>query len=116
MILLYTTFGSNDSKQARTFLIEEKKVFAEKNIKRVMLSKQEITYLLTRCKNGTDDLLSKRSLAYKEIKTSINDMTTNELVHYIQQQPTILKLPLMVNESMLLTGWRYQVMKLAHRL
>ena len=41
----------------------------------------------------------KRSKIIKENKVDIEDMSTNELIHFIQKNPSILKRPIMIDED-----------------
>lgn len=56
-----------------------------------LLRETELKELLERSENGTDDIISKRSKIIKENKIDLDDMSINELIHFIQENPSILK-------------------------
>ncbi|MDQ0361626.1 ArsC/Spx/MgsR family protein [Breznakia pachnodae] len=116
MIVVYTNWGNVGSKRAKDFLIKNKKVFVEKNIQTSKLSTGEIKYLLSRCENGTSDLISTRSKPYMQIHKDIDDMSISQLAHFIQEKPNMLKLPVVVNEDILITGWSDDEIELAGRM
>jgi len=58
-----------------------------------------------RSENGTDDLISKRSKIIRENKIDLDSMSTNELILFIQQNPTVLKRPIMIDEKRFLVGY-----------
>ena len=41
----------------------------------------------------------------KRIKVDIEDMSTNELIHFIQKNPSILKRPIMIDERRFQVGY-----------
>ena len=116
MIVIYTTHGNMSSKKAKEFFMLHKKKFVEKNVQTAKLSKKEIRNVLTKCENGTEDIISTRSLPYKAIKEKIEDMKLEELIGFIQNKPNILKLPIIMNDEFLLTGWDDDEIEMAYRM
>ena len=58
-----------------------------------------------RDRNGTDDIISKRSKIIKENKIDIDEMSINELIHFIQKNPSILKRPIIIDERRFQVGY-----------
>lgn len=104
-VLFYTSPGCANCRKAKKWLEENHIQFVEKNIVANELDEQEIKYLLTRCENGTEDLLSTRSKAYEELREIIDDMSLSELTHFIQQHPSVLKRPILVSRSNIAIGY-----------
>ena len=105
MILIYTSFGCTSATKAKQWLAKNDMPFVEKNIQNTSLEKEEIKYLLQRCPNGTEDIISTRSKAYKKIEKDIDNYSTNDLVEFIQQNPTVLKRPIIVNQDHFVVGF-----------
>lgn len=105
MILIYTSFGCTSATKAKHWLEENHLEYVEKNIQNTLLNKDEIKYILQRCPNGTEDIISKRSKAYQNIGSKIDDLSTNDLVAFIQQNPTILKRPIIINHNHFVAGF-----------
>ncbi|MFV0380811.1 MAG: transcriptional regulator Spx [Breznakia sp.] len=105
MILLYTSFGCTSALKAKAWLEENNLDYVEKNIQSTLLNKEEIKYLLQRAPNGTDDIISTRSKAFKNLDENINNLSINHLVEVIQSNPTILKRPIILNNSSFVVGF-----------
>jgi regulatory protein spx len=105
MIVVYTSPGCASCRKVKQWLKERDLKFVEKNIFSTVLNENEIKHLLTRSENGTEDIISKRSKIVQEQKIDFDDMTINELVRFIQQNPSILKRPIILNEKSFLVGY-----------
>lgn len=105
MILIYTSFGSASTKKVKQWLKKHKLCFVERNIHSIQLEKDEIRYLLERSPNGSEDIISKKSQAYKDLAGNIDDFTTSQLVDIIQQSPTILKRPIIIDKQNFIVGY-----------
>ena len=105
MILLYTSFGCASCRKVKQWLKDRDIPFVEKNIFTSILNEKELRMLLMRSENGTDDLISKRSKIIKESKVDVDEMSINELILFIQQNPTVLKRPIMIDERRFLVGY-----------
>ena len=77
----------------------------EKNIFSTILRKEELVELLERSENGTDDIISKRSKVIKESDVDVEDMSLNELISFIQENPSVLKRPIMLDERRFQVGY-----------
>ena len=105
MILIYTSFGCTSATKAKQWLDNNHLSYVEKNIQNTTLNKDEIKYILQRCPNGTEDIISKRSKAYKNLGQDLDDFSMNDLIDFIQKNPTILKRPIIMNEDHFVVGF-----------
>ncbi|MDF9824263.1 MULTISPECIES: transcriptional regulator Spx [unclassified Breznakia] len=105
MILMYTSFGCTSAIKAKAWLKENHLDYVEKNIQSTLLNKEEIKYLLQRCPNGTEDIISTRSKAFKELKKNMDDLSINDLVDFIQENPTVLKRPIIMDNQSFVVGF-----------
>ena len=105
MIVVYTSPGCASCRKVKAWLKERNLNYLEKNIFKTILNPIEIKHLLSRCENGTEDLISKRSKAYSKLTVDIDDLSMNELVDLIQKNPSILKRPIMINEKSFVVGY-----------
>ena len=105
MVILYTSAGCVSCRKARHWLKQHDIEFMEKNIFNVLLDKKEIAYLISRCENGFDDIISKRSKIVNEQKIDFESMSFNELVSFIQKHPSILKRPIIIDIDNILIGY-----------
>ena len=105
MILVYTSFGCASCRKVKQWLKDRNIPFVEKNIFTTILNEKELRMLLRRSENGTDDLISKRSKIIKENNIDIDEMSTTELIQFVQQNPSVLKRPIMIDERQFLVGY-----------
>lgn len=105
MILLYTSFGCASCRKVKEWLKDRNIPFVEKNIFTSLLNDNELKMLLKRSENGTDDLISKRSKIISENKVDLDKMSTNELIDFIKQNPSVLKRPIILDEKKFMVGY-----------
>ncbi len=105
MIVVYTSPGCASCRKVKNWLKDHELRFIEKNIFHTALNESEIKHLLMRSENGTEDIISKRSKVIQENQIDVEDMTMNELVEFIQENPSVLKRPIVLNEKTFLVGY-----------
>ena len=110
MIVVYTSPGCSSCRKVKNYLKDNNLKFIEKNIFNTILNKEEIKYLISRTENGTDDIISTRSNIIKEGKVNIDDMKISELIQFIIKNPSILKRPIMVDDTKIQVGYnKYEI-------
>jgi regulatory protein spx len=105
MIVVYTSPGCASCRKVKQWLKDRNLKFVEKNIFSTILNENEIKHLLMRSENGTEDIISKRSKIVQEQNIDFDEMSLNDLVRFIQQNPSILKRPIILNEKSFLVGY-----------
>ena len=105
MIVIYTSPGCVSCNKVRKWLKDHSLVYIEKNIFNTLLKREEIKYILSRCENGTDDIISKRSKIMIEGKIDIEQMTVEQLIDFIVENPSILKRPIIISEESFQVGY-----------
>lgn len=105
MIRIYTAPSCASCRKVKAWLKENNIPYIEKNIFSTILRKEELQELLERSENGTDDIISKRSKIIKEGNIDLDDMTLNELITFIQQNPSVLKRPIILDERRFQVGY-----------
>lgn len=104
-VLFYTSPGCASCRKAKRWLEDNHITFVEKNIFSNLLSETEIKYLLSRCENGTEDIISTRSKAYSALKEDLDDLSVQQLTRFIQKNPSVLKRPIMLSERNMVVGY-----------
>ena len=105
MIVVYTSPGCASCRKVKQWLKDRDLHFIEKNIFKTLLNDNEIKHLLSRCENGSDDLISKRSKVIQDSGIDVEDMTTDELIQFIKSNPSVLKRPIILNETSFQVGY-----------
>ena len=96
MIRIYTAPSCASCRKVKSWLKDHQIPYVEKNIFSTLLRENELQELLERSENGTDDIISKRSKIIKENQVDVEDMSIKELIHFIQDNPSILKRPIII--------------------
>ncbi len=105
MIVVYTSPGCASCRKVKAWLKDRNLNYIEKNIFKTLLNEKEIKHLLTRSENGTDDLISKRSKIMQEKNIDLDDLSFNDVVLFIQKNPSVLKRPIIISERVFQVGY-----------
>lgn len=105
MIKIYTAPSCQSCRKAKKFFVEQNIPFKEKNILVTDLEYDEIKDILTKSENGVEDIISTRSKVFKEKGMEIDNMTINELIRFVRENPTVLKRPIMVDDNKIQVGY-----------
>lgn len=69
------------------------------------ITDQELKSILQLTENGTIELISQRSQAFRELNVDIDDMPLGKVLKLIQQHPGIMRRPILVDDKRLLVGY-----------
>lgn len=105
MIVVYTSPGCASCRKVKQWLKDRDIPYIEKNIFKTLLNENEIKHLLMRSENGSDDIISKRSKIIQESGVDIESMTTDELVRFVRQNPSVMKRPIIISENNFQVGY-----------
>ena len=105
MVIIYTSPGCASCRKAKKWMKDNRISFVEKNIFSNILKDGEIKYLLSRCENGTEDIIATLSKAFQNLNRDIDDFSVNELVKFIKENPSVLKRPIMLTEKTMVIGY-----------
>ncbi|MGL9729320.1 transcriptional regulator Spx [Enterococcus sp. DIV0756] len=105
MIKLYSSASCTSCRKAKAWLKENGLEFEERNIMSDPLTKDEIIEILSMTETGTDEIISTRSKVYEKLDVDFNDLSLNELVDIIEKHPSLLRRPLVFDESKFQVGY-----------
>ena len=105
MIQIYTTPSCASCRKAKKWFDQYNIPYSEKNIFSIKLSKDDIYRMLANSENGFEDIISTRSKVFKEKHLDPDNMSINELVSFIIDNPSVLKRPIIINETELQVGY-----------
>ena len=105
MIKIYTSPSCSSCRKVKKWFEEQKIPYVEKNIFVSTLNEKELLDMLMKTENGTEDIISSRSKIIKESNVDIDSMTVKELVAFIKENPSILKRPIMVDDTKIQVGY-----------
>lgn len=105
MVILYTSPSCTSCRKARAWLQEHNIPFKERNIFSEPLSLDEIKNILRMTENGTEDIISKRSKAYKKLNLDLNELPMKQLFSLISENPGLLRRPIIMDDKRLQVGY-----------
>ena len=105
MVTLYTSPSCTSCRRARAWLKENNIPFQERNIFSEPLNIDEIKTILQMTENGTEEVISKRSKVYQELDMDLDDLPLQELFSLIQENPGLLRRPIILDEKRLQVGY-----------
>ncbi len=105
MLTVYVSPSCSSCRKVKEWLTEHNIEFKEKNIFNAVLNENELKDILAKTENGTEDIISTRSNAFKNLNKSIDDFTVKELINFIQTNPSVLKRPIIVSDRIVQVGY-----------
>lgn len=105
MVTLYMSPSCTSCRKAKAWLQEHDIPFEERNIFSEPLSVPEIKNILRMTENGTEDIISKRSKAYSQLKVNLNELPMKDLYELISENPGLLRRPIILEDKRLQVGY-----------
>lgn len=105
MVTLYTSPSCTSCRKARAWLEENNIPYTERNIFSEPLSRIEIKEILKMTEEGTEEIISTRSKAFQEMNVDLDDLPLNNLFTLIQENPGLLRRPIILDEKRLQVGY-----------
>ncbi|BAM47922.1 transcriptional regulator SpxA [Amphibacillus xylanus] len=105
MVTLYTSPSCTSCRKAKAWLEEHDIPYHERNIFSDTLTIDEIKEILRMTEDGTDEIISTRSKAFQKLEVDIEQMSLKDLIDTIQENPGILRRPIILDEKRLQVGY-----------
>ncbi len=105
MVKIYTSPSCSSCRKVKKWFDDQQIPYIEKNIFVATLNEKELMDILAKSENGTEDIISPRSKIVKESGVDIDSMTIKELIAFIKENPSVLKRPIMVDDTKMQVGY-----------
>ena len=105
MLILYTSPSCTSCRKARAWLKEHYISFVERNIFQEPLNIEELKHILQMTENGTEEIISTRSKVFQKLDTDFDDLSLQELLELVQDNPGLLRRPIMIDDKRLQVGF-----------
>ena len=105
MINLFTSPSCTSCRKAKAWLEEQGLDYKEKNIYHEPLTRDEIKEILMLTEEGTDEIISYRSQAYKNLEVENGDLAKNEFLQLINKKPSLNPRPIIMDDRRLQIGY-----------
>ncbi|MEH7254427.1 transcriptional regulator SpxA [Neobacillus niacini] len=105
MVTLFVSPSCTSCRRAKAWFQEHQIPYKERNILSEKLTIDEIKNILHFTEDGTDEIISTKSKAFQKLNVNIDSLSLRELYSIINENPGILKRPLMLDEKRLQVGF-----------
>ncbi|MDR2464797.1 MAG: transcriptional regulator Spx [Streptococcaceae bacterium] len=105
MLQLFTSPSCTSCRKARTWLVAHHIPFSERNMMNEPLTRDELKHILSMTEDGTTDIISTRSKAFEKLDKDLDDLNITELLALLEETPSLLRRPMMVDEKRLQIGF-----------
>ncbi|MBO1306058.1 transcriptional regulator Spx [Enterococcus sp. 669A] len=105
MIRLYISPSCTSCRKAKAWLKNAGLEFQERNIFSEPLTRNEIKEILLLTETGTEEIISTRSKVYEKLDIDLDDLSFNELVTLLAENPGMLRRPIMIDSKRLQVGY-----------
>lgn len=115
MIRIYRSPSCSSCRKVKAWFNEHDIPYEEVNILKHELTEDDLKDRLNKSLDGTDEIISTRSKVIQEQKIDIDSMSFKELLSFIKQNPTILKRPIIVNDTSIQVGYNADEIEIFER-
>ena len=105
MLTLYTSPSCTSCRKARALFFVYEIPFVERNIFSEPLNISELKSILQMTEDGTEEIISTRSKVFQKLNMDLDDLPLKELLELVQDNPGLLRRPIMVDEKRLQVGF-----------
>lgn len=106
MIKIYTISSCTSCKKAKTWLNAHKLPYKEQNLAKEPLTKEEILTILKKTESGIESIVSSKNRYAKALECNLDDLSVSQVIDIIQENPRILKSPILIDEKRLQVGYK----------
>lgn len=106
MIKIYTISSCTSCKKAKTWLNAHKLPYKEQNLAKEPITKEEILQILAKTESGVESIISSKNRYAKALHYNIDELSLSEVIDLIQENPRILKSPILIDEKRLQVGYK----------
>lgn len=99
MVKVYTSYNCSSCKKVITWFDEQGIEYEEHNFFSKSLTEDELREILHSTEKGFEDIVSERSKVFVTNKSEIESMSIHELINFIIDHPSILKRPIIMDET-----------------
>lgn len=105
MLKVYSSPSCSSCRKVKKWLQKQNIPFVEQNFFTKPMKREDLIEILQKSENGTEDIISTRSNAFKECGVDLNSMRFNELIDFILEHPSILRRPIIVSDHRIQVGY-----------
>ena len=105
MIKIYLSGSCSSCRKAKKLLRKRHIEFEEINLTKDIMEKDDLIKILSLTENGLEDVIATRGKTYSGLNHNFDELGLEEAYRLIQENPRLLKRPLIFDEQRLLIGF-----------
>ncbi len=106
MLKIYTiSFTNQETKEAEHWLYAHKVKFVEVDVLKERVSTEEILRIVSLTEHGVEEIIATETRAYTRLNLNFNDLKLEDFMELLEENATLLKVPLMLDEKQLQMGF-----------
>lgn len=103
--MIFTSSSCTSCRKAKTWLEKYNIPYEERNLSSNPISVEEIKMIMRLTEEGTEEIISTRSKAFKELDVSVDELTLHQLYTLIQKTPGLLRRPIIIDDKRMQVGY-----------
>ncbi|MBT2698958.1 transcriptional regulator Spx [Bacillus sp. ISL-40] len=111
MVTLFITPSCISCRRAKAWFEVNQIPYKERNILSEKLTVDEIKNILHFTEDGTDEIISTKSKAFQKLNINIDSLLLRELYTLIEENPGLLRKPLILDEKRLQVGFNEEELR-----
>lgn len=105
MLKIYTISSNQETKEAEHWLYAHKVKFVEVDVLKERVSTEEILRIVSLTEHGVEEIIATETRAYTRLNLNFNDLKLEDFMELLEENATLLKVPLMLDEKQLHIGF-----------
>lgn len=105
MLKIYTISSNQETKEAERWLYAHKVKFIEVDLLKELVSTEEILRIVSLTEHGVEEIVETETRAYTRLNLNFNDLKLEDFMELLEENATLLKVPLMLDEKQLQIGF-----------
>ncbi|WP_407350299.1 Spx/MgsR family RNA polymerase-binding regulatory protein [Lactococcus garvieae] len=105
MLKIYTISSNQETKEAERWLYAHKVKFIEVDLLKELVSTEEILRIVSLTEHGVEEIVETETRAYTRLNLNFKDLNLEDFMELLEENATLLKVPLMLDEKQLQIGF-----------
>ena len=104
MLKIYTISSNQETKEAERWLYAHKVKFIEVDLLKELVSTEEILRIVSLTEHGVEEIIETETRPYTRLNLNFKDLKLEDFMELLEENATLLKVPLMLDEKQLQIG------------
>lgn len=105
MLKIYTISSNQETKEAERWLYAHKVKFIEVDLLKELVSTEEILRIVSLTEHGVEEIIETETRPYTRLNLNFKDLKLEDFMELLEENATLLKVPLMLDEKQLQIGF-----------